>query len=118
MAMPVIGFQKDLGDFLGSFSVSEYIFGESGWNLMLFDVGENLRPLGGGQDVTACFHGFNPFGLGAESEARDFEEIGFLLDPTGIGQDHAGVLLQDEHIEVANRGDYLEFAFIPCNKAV
>jgi hypothetical protein len=68
------------------------------------------------QEVPSHFHGLHQLGLLPQGEAGDAEEIRLPLDPAGVREDHPGVGLQGEHVQVAHRLDQTDM--IRCLQAI
>src|SRR5262249_34505477 len=60
--------------------------------------------------VGAQFDGFGPFGTIAESDARNAEIEGFLLNAAGVRENFDGVFFSSEHFEITEGDDRPEFA--------
>jgi hypothetical protein len=55
-----------------------------------------------GEDIPTVFQRLNPLGLLAKRDAWDSQTIRLLLHTAGVGVNAAGVLFQDQHVQVAN----------------
>jgi len=52
------------------------------------------------QQIPAFAYGLHPFRFRPEGDAGLFQDIGFLLDTTGIGQDSFTMIFQQDKIQV------------------
>ena len=52
------------------------------------------------QKVPPTLDGLYPLRFRAQSQTGNRKEKSFLLNPPGIGEDHPGILFQDQHVKI------------------
>src|SRR6266536_2319584 len=66
-----------------------------------FDLLTEARGIAAHQDVGSDFDGAGAFGVLPHGQAGNLQVSGLLLDASGSGDDHRGVLLEPEKLEIA-----------------
>ena len=69
---------------------------------------ENFSGIISHQSIPTAFNGFDPFRFFPQGQTRDLKIIGHFLNPPRIGQNGAGVFLQQEHVQIAHRLDHTQ----------